>query len=193
MRHALTLPERARARIAVTGGIAEGKSTVLADMAAYGLQTLSVDAIVDAMWSDSSFLSLVAKEPSLGGARTKDEVREIVLANEEARHALNRLTHREVAVRMLAAEVDAIEVPLLIEACLYDRFQEIWVVTCGLEVQLLRLIERLGEDQAKKMLRLQLPTRAKLPFADVIVRTVAPPSNVSSFVRKVLQSRDSRL
>ncbi|MBV6457618.1 MAG: Dephospho-CoA kinase [Fimbriimonadaceae bacterium] len=162
-------------------------------MAAYGLQTLSVDAIVDAMWSDSSFLSLVAKEPSLGGARTKDEVREIVLANEEARHALNRLTHREVAVRMLAAEVDAIEVPLLIEACLYDRFQEIWVVTCGLEVQLLRLIERLGEDQAKKMLRLQLPTRAKLPFADVIVRTVAPPSNVSSFVRKVLQSRDSRL
>lgn len=189
----MRLPAKANAPIAVTGGIAEGKSTVLADIAAFGLRTLSVDKIVDAMWGEPVFLELVAAEPSLEGATTKDEVRSLIAVSETARHALNRLTHREVAARMLTADVDAIEVPLLIEACLFDRFKEVWVVTCGKEVQRRRLIERVGEAQADQLLRLQLPTRAKLAFADLIVRTVSPPSNVSSFVRKVLQSRQGRL
>lgn len=184
---------RAKARIAVSGGIAEGKSTVLRDLADCGLSTLNVDEIVDRMWQDPVFVSLVSADPKLRGARNKAEAREAITESEEARLAMNRLTHREVAMRMMAADVDAIEVPLLIEACLYDRFEEVWIVTCGIEEQRRRLVDRVGENQAEQLLRLQLPTRAKLPFADIIVRTDTAPSNVSSFVRKVLQSRQPRL
>jgi len=184
---------RAKARIAVSGGIAEGKSTVIRDLADCGLTTLNVDDIVDRMWADPVFVGLITADSHLKGASTKAEAREAIAESEEARLALNRLTHREVARQMMVADVDAIEVPLLIEACLYDRFEEVWIVTCGMEEQRRRLVDRVGEIQAEQLLRLQLPTRAKLPFADIIVRTDSAPSNVSSFVRKVLQSRQPRL
>lgn len=179
----------AKPAIAVTGGIAEGKSTVLDMMAAYGLRTLSADAVVDDMWRDPDFLGRLANVPALEGASSRDEVRRIVLEKPSARLALNRLTHPEVLRRLFSADVDAAEIPLLIEACLIDAFSQIWVVTCGEHEQRRRLIQRVGPEKTDLLLATQLPTRAKLPFADIIVRTDEPMERVHSFVNKTLQER----
>lgn len=67
------------------------------------------------------------------------------------------------------------EIPLLIEACLQGGFDRVWVVTCGADEQRRRLVERLGgEAGAEALLGSQLPTRAKIPFADVVIRTNQP-------------------
>jgi dephospho-CoA kinase len=67
------------------------------------------------------------------------------------------------------------EVPLLIEACLYGCYDVVWVVSCGHEEQRRRLALRLGsEEAAEAFLQTQLPTRAKLAFADLVIRSDRP-------------------
>jgi dephospho-CoA kinase len=67
------------------------------------------------------------------------------------------------------------EVPLLIETATQGKFDEVWVVCAGKDLQLGRLKERLGsQEQAEEMLATQIPTEAKLAFADRVVRTNEP-------------------
>jgi len=82
--------------------------------------------------------------------------------------------HRPGLDGLLALGADFVEVPLPFEVCLGAHFSGIWVGTCGPQEQMRRLLERYPRAEAQSMLATQLPTRAKIPFANHVVRTNLP-------------------
>jgi dephospho-CoA kinase len=175
-------------KIAITGGIAEGKSTVLAHLGSLGYAVASADEIAREIRDDPAVQARIAEALGITLPFDVAKLRERVAQSESARRQLNQLLHPETRRRIQACEASFIEVPLLIEAVLMSDFDQIWVVTCGIAEQRRRLVARLqNEALADQILASQLKTRAKLPFADKILRTNAAPETVFFAVENQVQ------
>lgn len=185
-------------RVAVTGGICDGKTTVLGFIADAGFTTFSADEVASAVLGEAKFLSRVrqafGEEAVSGGELDKEFIRTRVLPDPIWRRRLNAIAHSETLRRLLAAmagsETHAFaEVPLLIETASHWLFDAVWVVVSSPEEQVRRLAERLGDRaSAERSLAVQLPTRAKIAFADRIMRTVQPVSSVRLQVETALEA-----
>ena len=156
--------------IAITGGIAEGKSTVLEVLRKEGLRVLSADQIVRELWNEPATIAEIGDILRLNEP-TKEAVTERIVKSQDLRHKVNLFFHPLVHLRIVESKADAIEIPLLIETCGQGAYESIWVLTCGREEQLRRLADRVGRARAYELIDLQLPTRAKIPFADEVLRT----------------------
>ncbi|MBS1723395.1 MAG: dephospho-CoA kinase [Armatimonadetes bacterium] len=173
-------------KLAITGGIAEGKSTVVSLLAGLGLTTCSADDVVRQMWGEEAFLSDVQSCLGLDDRPDKAIVRGLIAADQDKRRSMNRLTHNAVLERMASSGADVHEVPLLVEGCLSRLYRRVWVVTCGADEQLRRLTERIGSsEEARGLLASQLPTEVKCAFGDAIVRTNQQISNVKCHVESL--------
>jgi dephospho-CoA kinase len=160
------------ARIGITGGIAEGKSTVLRYLREAGYRVASADDVARGLLRAPDVRSAVATAVGLPADFTAPDLRDRLIADGTARRAVNAVLHPLVLAGLAETGAEVLEVPLLIETALQGVFDEIWVVTCGPDEQRRRLIERVGSKAlAQSILALQLPTSAKLPFAHVILRT----------------------
>jgi dephospho-CoA kinase len=169
-------------RIAITGGIAEGKSTVAGYLRELGYEVESTDRIARQVFEGADVQREIAEMIGATAPVSPEIVRE-ALQDDVLRRELNALTHPRILRLMEASAAPVFEVPLLIEACLQERFDRIWVVTCGEAEQLRRLVERLNSERAAKaMIGTQLASRAKIPFADRLVRTNQPEITVKRFV-----------
>lgn len=158
--------------LAVTGGIAEGKSTVVDFLSGKGLRTCSADTLVRQLWEVPDIRSDALEQLGLPPSAGKTQIREKITEDAAARRRLNAYFHPLVQSQMLASRADVFEVPLLIEACMFPLFQRVWVVTCGPQIQRQRLMDRkISAESADKILSSQLPTRAKIPFAHAVFRT----------------------
>jgi dephospho-CoA kinase len=81
-------------------------------------------------------------------------------------------------------DVDILEVPLLIEACLVSRLGRVLVCECPLDVVRLRLIDRLGEGaDLDGLLGSQVGLGVRRVFADEVLRTDLPLESVFSLIR----------
>ena len=173
-------------KIAVTGGIAEGKSTVLGYLRDMGYRTASGDELARSVFNSDQVQDGLRRLLEVQGAVTAADLREHLWENATLRRAVNSLMHPLILKAIEAVEADAIEVPLLIETCLQHRFRRTWVVTCGAEEQRKRLVERFGSStDVEAILQSQLPTEVKCAFADVVVRTNRPPEDVIRFIKAV--------
>lgn len=173
--------------IAISGGIAEGKSTVLGYLARAGYRVASADEAAREVYARPDFQ---AKLAALLNSRNVDreELREAMAANASLRRRVNRLMHPPILEVLLHGLPQFVEIPLLIEDCLHASFAEVWVVTCGESEQFRRLARRIGDESlAARMLSVQLPTRVKVAFADRIVRTNEPEEAVNDFVIRVVE------
>lgn len=180
------------ARIAITGGICEGKSTVLQYAREAGWSTLSADDVAKEVWADPDVQRIVAAALDLEEPLEREAVRKKIALNAEDRRTLNALMHPLILKRMLASSAEIHEVPLLIEACLHPLYSEVWVVTCGREEQLARLTARLGDRaKAEALIESQLSSRTKMAFAHRVIRTNQTPANVQAEVHRALPERKS--
>lgn len=176
-------------RLAVTGGIAEGKSTVVSYLADLGLTTISADDVARRVLAEPDMQRRVGERFGLEVPLQRGALREVIASDHAARRDLNRLMHPAILSRLEVSGAQVVEVPLLIESALLRLAPRIWVVTCGPTEQRRRLIERVGEPElAERLIRGQLPSRAKLPFADAIVRTDSPTSIVLTVVRELARA-----
>lgn len=171
-------------RVAITGGIAEGKSTVLGYLRSLGYRTASADEVAKGVFDDPEVQNRLADAIGAKAPIDTATLRQAIAANSKIRRTINQITHAEIARRLLEIEADYYEVPLLIEACLQGEFDSVWVATCGPEEQLRRLSNRIGAREAVQLLGAQLPTSAKLPFADVVIRTNSTERSVFANVRR---------
>lgn len=172
--------------IGLTGGIATGKSTVAAELAARGAMVIDADslarevvapgtpgltAIVDRFGSDVLLPDGSLDRPRLGA---------LVFADETARNDLERITHprvRELMMRRigeaLAADATLVvaEVPLLFETRSVDLYEGVMLVYAPPDVQLARLQTRdgLGEPAARQRLAAQMPIDEKRERATWII------------------------
>lgn len=172
--------------LAVTGGVAEGKTTVLRVLAEMGLRTLSADDVAKEVVEDPFIQSLVQDELEIEGPLDRNVLRDVVARHPEKRRVLNKILHPEILTRICEARPDAVEVPLLVETCIQALFTRVWIVTCGEDEQLRRLESRLGDRElASKLIQSQLSFEIKRCFADQIVRTDQPLDRVVKTVEKI--------
>jgi dephospho-CoA kinase len=166
-------------RVAITGGIAEGKSTVLGYLNALGEATASADEMAVAVYRDEAVQKRLSDASGLPWPVERADLRAAMAASPALRRQVNAIMHPLVHERLTSSAARFIEVPLLFEACIYGMFDQVWVVTCGRAEQRKRLAERYGEGpQLEGLLATQLPSRAKTPFSDRVVRTNEAPETV---------------
>lgn len=176
-------------KVGLTGGIASGKSRVLRRLAAaVGFETLDLDAVAHQVLSASGTAQGdVVREFGPGilgpdGAIDRKALGRVVFADRPARERLNALTHphirdeetrrvREAAAR--ATPVFVTDAALLVEVGTHLRYDRLVVAHCPADLQLTRLLERDGIEEAAARARLaaQMDPDLKRRFAHFVVDT----------------------
>ncbi|MFB8386034.1 dephospho-CoA kinase [Microbacterium sp. NPDC055910] len=175
--------------IALTGGIASGKSTIAARLADHGAVVVDADQIVrDVQSAGSPVLAALAAEfgedvilPD--GALDRAALAAKAFGDPAAVARLNAIVHPAVGVESqrrfaaaFAIDPDAVivyDVPLLVEARVEDPWQLIVVAHAPADVRRTRLVELRGMAEADADARLasQVTDAARLAVADVVVDT----------------------
>ncbi|OGD12819.1 MAG: dephospho-CoA kinase [Candidatus Aminicenantes bacterium RBG_16_66_30] len=181
-------------RVALTGGIACGKSVVSRILAEKGCVVLSSDATAHALMLPGrpAWKAVVARfgRGILRADRTIDRARlgPIVFADPAARRFLDRLVHplvlakHEKAARRLERagggppRIFVVEAALTIEAGYARHFDRVVVVHCGKaeQVRRLRLRDGLSGREALRRIGTQMSRREKLAHADYAIDTSGP-------------------
>lgn len=180
--------------VALTGGIAAGKSVVAAALARCGAHVDVADATARALQAPGApaYDKIVAHFGrgilSPAGDIDRPRLAAIVFADAREREALNRIVHPLVfdatraAIARLEAEgcarVFVHEAALTIEAghaAFYDR---VVVAYCPPEVQAARLAarDRTSAEAAGRRIAAQWPAAANLAWADYVVDTSGDPA-----------------
>jgi dephospho-CoA kinase len=187
-------------RIAITGGVADGKTTVLRIFESLGAQTVSSDQLVAALLAPGTEVweqlirefgqAIIAAD----GALVRERLAALAFGDPVARRRLNQIMHPAV-VRALQAQLRAhepsltpifVEVPLLIEVALQGSFDAVVVVQATPALQRQRLIARgVPPQRARQILQAQLPTRCKTVFADWVIRTHRSLEQVEAQARRI--------
>jgi dephospho-CoA kinase len=175
-------------RVALTGGIATGKSYVLDRFRARGIPCLDADVLahgVEAAGTEAT-AAIAARFGrdilAADGSVNRVKLAPIVFADPAARSDLEAIVHPAVyrAIEAglrgfeLLGEYPAavVDVPLLFETGAADKFDRVVVTACSPELQLARLQRRgLSEDDARRRLAAQWPTDEKVARADFVIRT----------------------
>ncbi len=123
-------------KIAITGGIGSGKSTVAEIIKSCGYNVISCDEIYNSLIKEEWFLARLANEfgdiLTVQGKLDKKKLSSIVFADSEKLNTLNQLTHPEIMKRavkeMNKVDICFCEVPLLFEGGYEKLFDEILIV-----------------------------------------------------------------
>lgn len=180
-------------KIGLTGGIATGKSFVLAVLRERGCEVIDADAVAHRVIEPGqpAYQDIVDHfgEEVLGtdGATIApiDRARlgAIVFADQNQREKLNSIVHPRVfeAQARWFAEVEAkdpdaivvVDAALMIETGSYRRFDKLVVVYCDPDLQIERLMDRnnLTREQALARISAQMPSAEKLKYADYTIDT----------------------
>ena len=186
-------------RIALTGSIGMGKSTVAKMFEEAGVPVFDADAVVRALQGPGGGLVEKIGEVFPGCVRSGTLDREclatIVLSDREKLATLEGLVHpavREARERFIAGHPDSpvlvFEIPLLFETGGERDFDKVVVVSAPAEVQRARVLERPGMSAAKLDLILarQTPDEEKRAKADFVIDTGTDLSTTESQIRDIL-------
>ncbi|NYE20246.1 dephospho-CoA kinase [Microbacterium immunditiarum] len=175
--------------IALTGGIASGKSTIATRLAEHGAIVVDADAIVrDVQQPGSPVLDEIAREFGADvirpdGSLDRPGLGSRVFGDDDAVARLNRIVHPAVRAESqrrfdeaFASDPRAIvvyDVPLLVEARVDDPWELIVVAHAPADVRLRRLVDlrAMSESDAAARVASQVDDSARLAIADVVIDT----------------------
>lgn len=175
--------------IALTGGIASGKSTIARRLAEHGAVVVDADRIVrDVQQPGSPVLSAIADEfgsdvVAADGKLDRAALGSRVFGDPDAVARLNAIVHPAVRTesarrfaQAFSADPDAVvvyDVPLLVEARASDPWELIVVAHAPADVRARRMVELRGmtEQDAAARLASQVSDDARLALADVVIDT----------------------
>jgi len=192
-------------RVGLTGGIASGKSTVSGIFASLGAKIIDADEVAREV--------LLPGEPAWtrlrqafgqeffhpDGTVKRKKLRELVFAHPEKRKLLNAIVHPEVMKEINRrseswssseqAGVLLVDVPLLLEVGVANRFDKIIVVYASESAQIKRLMQRDGiaEEEAKQTLKVQMPLSKKVEQADYVIDNSGTTEEAQAQVQRVWQ------
>lgn len=173
--------------VALTGGIASGKSTVARRLAEHGAVIVDADQVArDVVAPGEPALARIAEEFGPGviaadGSLDRPALGAIVFRDPEGRQKLNAITHpavlarsRELFAAAAEADPDAIvvyDIPLLVEAGRHDEFDLVVVVRAATETRIARMVELRGmtREEALHRLNSQATDAERVAIADVVI------------------------
>jgi dephospho-CoA kinase len=170
-------------RIALTGGIASGKTTVSQLFGALGVPVIDADQLArDVVAPGTALLAQVldtfGRELSRpDGSLDRAALRRMIFSDDGKRRQLEALLHpairsrREILAAAAGGPYQIHVIPLLVESGAGGQFARVLVVDCPQALQLARLQARDGcdEQQARTMLGAQASREARLAAADDVI------------------------
>ena len=175
--------------VALTGGIATGKSVVAKVLRQKGCFVQNADLIAHQLlspggqvWSQlvDHFGKSILKEDS---SVDRQKLAEIIFGNKEERVYLNHLTHPKVLEEVRQTinrlnktsshDIYVTEAALVIEAGYHEFYDRIILTHCSPDIQVERLCQRDGitREQALKKIRSQMPDEQKFPLVHYHIDT----------------------
>ncbi len=177
-------------KVALTGGIATGKTQVLRRLASLGVSTIDADWLArqavrpgTSGWEAvrARFGDTVLVTP--GGEIDRKKLGAIVFADDAARRDLEAIIHPRVThaitdwlaglEREGAHAIAVADIPLLFEIGHQGDFDKVIVTMCAPELQVCRLVDRdsLSDEEARRRLAAQWSIEEKARHADYVIDT----------------------
>jgi dephospho-CoA kinase len=192
-------------RVALTGGIATGKSHVLAQFKSLAVPTIDADTLarevvaVGTPGLKAVVLRFGEDVLDQAGALDRRKLASIVFADAEARHALEQITHPAIR-RAMDSWFESLgdadpgfaiaDIPLLYEVGRDKDFESVIVTACDSDTQIRRVMARDGatEQEARQRIAAQLPNAEKIRRADYVIKTDGTFEDTDRQVREVWRS-----
>ncbi len=189
-------------RVALTGGIATGKTYVLQRLQQHGVPCLDADVLAHGVMAPGTEATAAIAERfgdvlDADGAVDRVKLGPVVFADPSARRDLEAIVHpavyRAIAAglrgfeRIGGSPLAVVDIPLLYETGHAAEFSKVIATLCPPEVQLARLAERgLSREAAAQRLAAQLPADEKAARADYVIRTDGSFDDTDARVSQVL-------
>jgi len=185
--------------VALTGGVASGKSTVERLFASRGIEIIDADHVArEVVAAGTAGLADIVEifgtdVLSADGSLDRRAMRERVFADERARRQLEAIIHPRVreVLRQRASEVHSaygmLVIPLLVESGDYAWVNRVLVVDVPREVQRERLLKRDGisRELAEAMLDAQASREQRLAVADDVIDNSADLESLDDAVERL--------
>lgn len=191
-------------RVALTGGIATGKSFCLGVFATLGAATIDADILArEAVAPGSPGLAKVLGRFGPGvlrgdGTLDRAALGSVVFADRAARADLEAIIHPEVYRRIgewyanlpAGTRVAIADIPLLFETGHQHQFERVIVCACAPAEQIRRIMvrDKLSAPEARARLAAQWPIEEKVARADYVIRTDGLMDETRERVREVYRS-----
>jgi dephospho-CoA kinase len=189
-------------RVALTGGIATGKSHVRAQFEQLGVPTVDADKLARDVVAPGTpgFDAVVARFGrgvlDASGALDRRKLASLVFANSQARHDLEQIVHPAVrraidewfgSLRERPPGLAIADIPLLYETGREGDFETVVVTACTPEAQIERIMSRDGltDFEARARIAAQLPIDEKVRRANYVIRTDGTVDDTNGQVREV--------
>ena len=197
----ITTKNKKSARIALTGGIASGKSLVSNFFRELKISVIDTDIISrEILHSNKSILCEIRNSfgnhifSEQGGLKRK-ELRKIIFENRKKRLLLESIMHPEIRketlkrIQMEEGIYHIIVIPLLYNSPMKKNIDRIIVVDCTDAIQLQRLLKRDSEttSQAKHIISSQASRQDLLKIADDLIQNNQSKQATKSQVIKLHQ------
>jgi dephospho-CoA kinase len=189
-------------RVALTGGIATGKSHVLRQFERRGVPCLDADELAHGVMAAGTEATAAIVERfgdvlADDGAVDRQKLGPIVFADANARRDLEAIVHpavyRAIAAALRAFEriggspLAIVDIPLLFETGHAADFAKVVATVCSRDAQIQRLRERgLSVEAIEQRLAAQLPAEEKAARADYVIRTDGTFEETDAQVDRVL-------
>jgi dephospho-CoA kinase len=186
-------------RIALTGSIGMGKSTVAGMFERAGIPVFDADAVVRSLQGPGGALveRIGERFPGAvtGGILDRQRLADLALDDPEQLAALEKIVHpavRDARQAFIDRYRDApallFDIPLLFETGGEKAFDKIVVVSAPAEVQRARVLARAGmtEEKLDSILARQMPDDQKRARADFVIDTGGDLSTTEAQVRHIL-------
>jgi dephospho-CoA kinase len=188
--------------VALTGGIASGKSAVADSFARLGVPVLDTDQIArDVIEPDTPTLAAIVREfgadiLDASGRMDRTRMRERVFSDPAQRKRLESITHPAIRAELVRRAAEARGpyqihvIPLLVESGRAEYYERVLVVDSPPEDQIRRLMARDGssEEQAKRILAAQATREQRLEAADDVIVNTGTLADLEQFVKTLHQN-----
>lgn len=193
--------------IGLTGGIACGKSTVAQMLANAGSILIDADQIAREVVEPGrpALLEIIERfgDDILheDGTLNRKKLGQTIFQDTAARTDLESILHPKIRKlmfsRMAQAEAEhpkrlvVLDIPLLYESGLQERFEAVMVVYVPKAIQILRLMERdaISQTAARQRLKAQMPIDEKKELADIVIDNSGTPERTMQQLDEFLRGK----